>query len=141
MCSSKKFHAHSLHCADSAHLSLREGALFNIFLPFRLGESGRVFLLSRKPDLPFADIRPFLSSSMSPTGLHARIITREPDLCRTLEHFSFCCSRARQVALLIRLPVLNSRKVKPAMRENESLEPHGLHSPKARPAANMAILF
>jgi hypothetical protein len=33
--------------------------------------------------------------------------------------------------LLFRLPVLYSRKVKPARMESQSLEPHGLHSPKA----------
>jgi len=32
---------------------------------------------------------------------------------------------------LLRLPVLYSRKVKPAMMERQSLEPHGLPSPKA----------
>jgi hypothetical protein len=33
--------------------------------------------------------------------------------------------------LLIRLPVLYSRKVKLAIMESQSLEPHGLPSPKA----------
>lgn len=39
-------------------LSLNEGYLLNNFLPFRLGELGRAFLLSRKSDLAFAEILP-----------------------------------------------------------------------------------
>lgn len=39
-------------------LSLSEGYLMNNFLPFRLGELGRAFLLSRKTDLAFAQILP-----------------------------------------------------------------------------------
>lgn len=35
-----------------------EGYLLNAFLPFRLGEIGRVFLLSRKSGLPFSEILP-----------------------------------------------------------------------------------
>lgn len=38
--------------------SLNEGYLLNNFLPFRLGEFGRAFLLSRKSDLQFAEILP-----------------------------------------------------------------------------------
>ena len=36
--------------------SLNEGYLLNNFLPFRLGELGRAFLLSRKTDLKFTEI-------------------------------------------------------------------------------------
>jgi glycosyltransferase 2 family protein len=39
-------------------LALSEGYLLNNFLPFRLGEIGRAFLLSRKSDLAFAEILP-----------------------------------------------------------------------------------
>ncbi len=39
-------------------LALSEGFLLNNFLPFRLGEIGRVFLLSRKTGIPFAEILP-----------------------------------------------------------------------------------
>jgi uncharacterized protein (TIRG00374 family) len=39
-------------------LALSEGYLLNNFLPFRLGEFGRAFLLSRKTDLAFAQILP-----------------------------------------------------------------------------------
>lgn len=39
-------------------LTLSEGYLLNNFLPFRLGELGRGFLLSRKCDLAFAQILP-----------------------------------------------------------------------------------
>ena len=39
-------------------LALNEGYLLNNFLPFRLGELGRAFLLSRKSDLAFAEILP-----------------------------------------------------------------------------------
>jgi uncharacterized protein (TIRG00374 family) len=39
-------------------LALSEGFLLNNFLPFRLGEIGRVFLLSRKTGMPFAEILP-----------------------------------------------------------------------------------
>ena len=39
-------------------LTLSEGYLLNNFLPFRLGELGRVFLLSRKTDMSFAQILP-----------------------------------------------------------------------------------
>jgi uncharacterized protein (TIRG00374 family) len=39
-------------------LCLSEGYLMNNFLPFRLGEFGRAFLLSRKTDLSFAEILP-----------------------------------------------------------------------------------
>lgn len=39
-------------------LSLSEGYLLNNFLPLRLGELGRAFLLSRKTDLSFAQILP-----------------------------------------------------------------------------------
>ncbi|MCC7119464.1 MAG: flippase-like domain-containing protein [Anaerolineales bacterium] len=35
-----------------------EGYLLNTFLPFRLGEIGRVFLLSRKTGIPFGEILP-----------------------------------------------------------------------------------
>jgi len=38
--------------------SMNEGYLLNNFLPFRLGEVGRAFLLSRKSDLKFAEILP-----------------------------------------------------------------------------------
>jgi hypothetical protein len=38
--------------------TLNEGYLLNIFLPFRLGEIGRAFLLSRKSALQFAEILP-----------------------------------------------------------------------------------
>ena len=38
--------------------SLNEGYLLNNFLPFRLGELGRAFLLSRKSDLSFVEILP-----------------------------------------------------------------------------------
>jgi uncharacterized protein (TIRG00374 family) len=38
--------------------SLNEGYLLNNFLPFRLGELGRAFLLSRKSGLAFAEILP-----------------------------------------------------------------------------------
>ena len=38
--------------------SLTEGYLLNNFLPFRLGEIGRAFLLSRKSDMQFAEILP-----------------------------------------------------------------------------------
>jgi uncharacterized protein (TIRG00374 family) len=39
-------------------LTLNEGYLLNNFLPFRLGEFGRAFLLSRKSDMQFAEILP-----------------------------------------------------------------------------------
>jgi uncharacterized protein (TIRG00374 family) len=39
-------------------LTLSEGYLLNNFLPFRLGELGRAFLLSRKTDMSFAQILP-----------------------------------------------------------------------------------
>jgi uncharacterized protein (TIRG00374 family) len=39
-------------------LALSEGYLLNNFLPFRLGELGRAFLLSRKTDMTFAEILP-----------------------------------------------------------------------------------
>jgi uncharacterized protein (TIRG00374 family) len=39
-------------------LALSEGYLLNNFLPFRLGELGRAFLLSRKTDMSFAEILP-----------------------------------------------------------------------------------
>ena len=39
-------------------LTLMEGYLLNNFLPFRLGEIGRAFLLSRKTDLKFVEILP-----------------------------------------------------------------------------------
>jgi hypothetical protein len=39
-------------------LALCEGYLLNNFLPFRLGEIGRAYLLSRKSDLSFAEILP-----------------------------------------------------------------------------------
>ena len=39
-------------------LTLMEGYLLNSFLPFRLGEIGRAFLLSRKSDLKFIEILP-----------------------------------------------------------------------------------
>jgi uncharacterized protein (TIRG00374 family) len=38
--------------------SLNEGYLLNNFLPFRLGEFGRAFLLSQKTDMQFAEILP-----------------------------------------------------------------------------------
>jgi uncharacterized protein (TIRG00374 family) len=38
--------------------TLNEGYLLNILLPFRLGEIGRAFLLSRKSDLQFAEVLP-----------------------------------------------------------------------------------
>ena len=39
-------------------LTLMEGYLLNNFLPFRLGELGRAFLLSRKSDMKFVEILP-----------------------------------------------------------------------------------
>jgi uncharacterized protein (TIRG00374 family) len=39
-------------------LTLGEGYLLNNFLPFRLGEIGRAFLLSRKTDMQFVEILP-----------------------------------------------------------------------------------
>jgi glycosyltransferase 2 family protein len=39
-------------------MSLGEGYLLNNILPFRLGEIGRVYMLSRKSGLPFAEILP-----------------------------------------------------------------------------------
>jgi uncharacterized protein (TIRG00374 family) len=39
-------------------LTIGEGYLLNNFLPFRLGELGRAFLLSRKSDLQFSEILP-----------------------------------------------------------------------------------
>ena len=39
-------------------LTLMEGYLLNSFLPFRLGEIGRAFLLSRKSDMKFIEILP-----------------------------------------------------------------------------------
>ncbi len=39
-------------------LTIGEGYLLNNFLPFRLGELGRAFLLSRKSDLRFTEILP-----------------------------------------------------------------------------------
>jgi len=39
-------------------ITLGEGYLMNNFLPFRLGEIGRAFLLSQKTDLKFAEILP-----------------------------------------------------------------------------------
>lgn len=39
-------------------LTLMEGYLLNNFLPFRLGEIGRAFLLSRKSELKFGEILP-----------------------------------------------------------------------------------
>ncbi len=41
-----------------ALLTLSEGYLLNNFLPFRLGEFGRAFLLSRKTDMSFIEILP-----------------------------------------------------------------------------------
>jgi uncharacterized protein (TIRG00374 family) len=41
-----------------AFLAEGEGALLNAFLPFRLGEFGRAFLLGRKSGLQFAEILP-----------------------------------------------------------------------------------
>jgi uncharacterized protein (TIRG00374 family) len=38
--------------------SLNAGYLLNAFLPFRLGEIGRAFLLSRKTDMQFAEVLP-----------------------------------------------------------------------------------
>jgi hypothetical protein len=38
--------------------SVSEGYLLNNFLPFRLGELGRAFLLSRKSGIPFSEILP-----------------------------------------------------------------------------------
>ena len=38
--------------------SINVGYLLNIFLPFRLGELGRVFLLSRKSDMQFVEVLP-----------------------------------------------------------------------------------
>src|SRR5512138_1166346 len=38
--------------------SLGEGYLLNNILPFRLGEIGRAFMLSRKTSLPFVEILP-----------------------------------------------------------------------------------
>lgn len=38
--------------------SINVGYLLNIFLPFRLGELGRVFLLSRKSDMRFVEVLP-----------------------------------------------------------------------------------
>jgi glycosyltransferase 2 family protein len=43
---------------SSVFTSLNEGYLLNNFLPFRLGEIGRAFLLSRKTDMQFAEILP-----------------------------------------------------------------------------------
>ena len=40
------------------YLTVGEGYLMNNFLPFRLGELGRAFLLSRKSDLQFMEIIP-----------------------------------------------------------------------------------
>lgn len=39
-------------------MSLGEGYLLNNILPFRLGEIGRAFMLSRRTNLPFAEILP-----------------------------------------------------------------------------------
>ncbi|MFH1183819.1 MAG: lysylphosphatidylglycerol synthase transmembrane domain-containing protein [Chloroflexota bacterium] len=39
-------------------LALSEGYLLNNFLPFRLGEIGRAFVLSRRSGLPFSEILP-----------------------------------------------------------------------------------
>ena len=39
-------------------LTLMEGYLLNAFLPFRLGEIGRAFLLSRKSEMKFGEILP-----------------------------------------------------------------------------------
>jgi len=39
-------------------LTLMEGYLLNSFLPFRLGEIGRAFLLSRKSELKFGEVLP-----------------------------------------------------------------------------------
>ena len=39
-------------------MSLGEGYLLNNILPFRLGEIGRVYMLSRKSGLPFAEVLP-----------------------------------------------------------------------------------
>ncbi len=41
-----------------AFFTISEGYLLNNFLPFRLGELGRAFLLSRKTDLQFLEILP-----------------------------------------------------------------------------------
>jgi len=38
--------------------AVNAGYLLNAFLPFRLGEIGRAFLLSRRTDMPFAEILP-----------------------------------------------------------------------------------
>lgn len=42
----------------SVFLTLNEGYLLNNFLPFRLGELGRAFLLSRKTSLTFMEVLP-----------------------------------------------------------------------------------
>ena len=39
-------------------LTLMEGYLLNSFLPFRMGEIGRAFLLSRKSEMTFAEVLP-----------------------------------------------------------------------------------
>jgi uncharacterized protein (TIRG00374 family) len=56
-------------------LSLGEGYLLNNFLPFRLGELGRAFFLSRKTDLQFVEILPTI------------IIERAADLAYTAAIF------------------------------------------------------
>lgn len=42
----------------NSFLTINEGYLLNNFLPFRLGELGRAFLLSRKSDMTFMEILP-----------------------------------------------------------------------------------
>jgi uncharacterized protein (TIRG00374 family) len=42
----------------TTYFSLNEGYLMNNFLPFRLGEIGRAFLISRKTKLPFMEVVP-----------------------------------------------------------------------------------
>jgi uncharacterized protein (TIRG00374 family) len=48
------------NCASyrDVFLTLMEGYLLNAFLPFRLGEIGRAFLLSQKSDLKFGEVLP-----------------------------------------------------------------------------------
>jgi glycosyltransferase 2 family protein len=81
-------------------LTLGEGYLLNNFLPFRLGEIGRAFLLSRKTDLQFMEILPTI------------VIERAVDLAYTAVIFLAALpfvvgsSGAEQVGLVVGIIVL-----------------------------------
>ncbi len=81
-------------------LSLSEGYLLNNFLPFRLGEFGRAFLLSRKTDMSFLEILPTV------------VIERAVDLVFTAAIFLLAlpfivgAGAASQIAVILGIVVL-----------------------------------